>query len=392
MNFLIVSPAFLPANAHGGVPFSTYNLCKQFDRLGHKVKVLTTNRNGENHLDVKTNCWTEYNGIPVFYCKTMNGPYSYSSVMVNIAKQEAKNTDVIISSATLWNHSGLIADAISRKFNKPHIVYLRGLLDPWAFKFKIIRKKIFWIFQGKRILQNAKLIIALSENEKIAINSLSIKTQIEVIPNGVNFIDLSNIYERKQLFSIYPKLAERHFLLFMGRIHQKKGFDVLFPAFKNILSYYPNVVLVIAGPVEKVFEKELSNLLSENNINENVLFAGVVNGTIKNSLLNFADGFVLTSYSEGVPIAVLEALSVGCPVIVSHQCNIPEIESFKAGWVVPTEVNAISKALLELFNNPNQREIFSNNAKKMVREKYSWEHIGNKTVAIINSLTQNGVE
>lgn len=386
MKILLFSTFFLPAEKAGGVPFCTFYFARSLQSLGVEIAVITSDRNGEDRLAVTPDCWMEYQGVPAAYCKTLPGPYLFAPHMSLIARKEAKRVDVIISSSILWNHAGWLADKIAYEYKLPHLVYLHGILDPWAFKFKAFRKQLLWFLQGKRILKRASKIIALTENEKNTIKNLDIHTPIEVIPNGVNSSDLSDILEYNDLMKIYPQLKGNRYLLFLGRIHQKKGIDLLLPAFERTIHSLKDVILVLAGPVEKMYENEFNKLLARCKVADKVLFAGAVKGKIKNSLLHYASGFILTSYSEGLPLAALEALSVGCPVIITHQCNLPEVGKANAGWLVSLQVNEIGEAITELFTNKLAAKEKGENGKRLVQENFSWEVIGRCTMNVLKNL------
>ncbi len=389
MNILVISSAFLPAEAHGGVPFSTFYLSRELVRLGNNVKVITSDRNGESRLEIPGDRWSEYQGIPVVYCKTLPGPYLFAPAMPRFMKEAVRGSDIIISSATLWNHAGWLADGMAHRLKLLHVVYTRGLLDPWAFKFKKYRKQLFWSLQGKRILDRATRIVALNESEKQSIRQLNSHTPIEVIPNGINPQDLSETLLRTELDKIYPRLNSKRYLLFMGRIHQKKGLDILLPAFKQVLKHFNDLMLVLAGPVESIYQNDLNKILTDLDIIEKVVLVGSVKGHLKNSLLHHASGFVLTSYSEGLPVAVLEALSVGCPVIISHQCNLPEINTSNAGWIVRTDINEATQAIKELLLNDDNTKRKIENGSNLAQNTFSWNIIGERTQNIMRSLLSN---
>lgn len=388
MKILLFSTFFLPSEKAGGVPFSTFSFVRSLQTLGTEVSVITTNRNGDECLDVETDRWTEYQGIPVVYCKTLPGPYLFGPHMKGIAIKEAKRSDIVISSSTLWNYPGWLAYHIAHKLELTHVVYPRGTLEPWALQHKAIRKQVIWFLQGKRVLKRASQIIALTESERNAVRKLGIHTKIEVIPNGIDPSDLSNVLKYEELLKIYPMLIGNRYLLFLGRIHQKKGLDLLLPAFKQAVNSFNDIILVLAGPVEKVYQYEFSKLLTEYGIESKVVLIGTVKDETKNSLLHYASGFILTSYSEGLPMAVLEALSVGCPVIISHQCNLPEVNKANAGWVVTTQVNEIANAIIELFTNKSEATEKGENGKRLAKESFSWEIIGKRTMTILKDLNR----
>jgi glycosyltransferase involved in cell wall biosynthesis len=306
--------------------------------------------------------------------------------MASIAHKEAGKCDVMISGATAWDFPGLLADFLAKKHNLPHIIYPHGLFDPWVMQFKKYRKQIYWHLIAKYTLNRAAKIIALTKSEKEAIENLNIKAPIEVIPNGINSAEFTSVLTRKELDELYPSLKDKTFLIYMSRIHPKKGLDMLIPAFNSLLNdKKDDIKLVLAGQVDDSYTYAFNRLLLSNNKN-NIITIGHVKGKLKNSLLKYASGFLLTSYSEGLPMAVLEAMSAGCPVIISNQCNLPEVKEYNAGIVVLNNVIEIKAAIIDILYNKESTITKIINAKKLIEEKFTWEMVGKKTDEIIRNI------
>jgi glycosyltransferase involved in cell wall biosynthesis len=376
--------AFPPATEHGGVPVSAYGLYDELQNQGALLRVITSDRNGGKRLNVPTNTWSDYCGIPVIYCKTAPGPYLPSLKLQQTALAAAANADLIISSGTLWNHAGICAHAAARKFGLPHVVYVHGLLNPWAFKYRGIRKRVFWRIQGRRILNNASLIVALTQEEQEAIKGFGITAPIEVIPNGIDCGTPREIYDRDELDSQIPSIAGKRYLIFMARIHEIKGLGVLIPAFSRMAQSEKDVVLILAGPVESSFDKQLELLIAQSGMEHRILRTGPVESTLKNTLLHHASGFILPSFSEGFPMAVLEALSMKCPVIISRQCNIPEVREFDAGWVIEPEIESTTAAICELLSDGDAALRRAGRGVDLVMTKFSWKSIAKRTAEVFD--------
>jgi poly(glycerol-phosphate) alpha-glucosyltransferase len=378
LNILYISSGFLPANAQGGVPFSAYSLCSELQKFGHNVRVITTDRNGADRLDVVLNSWEKYEGIDVFYCVTTNGPYVYSPVMSEIIKEGVVWAEVVISSSTLWNYAGFLAFKYTKKFKKSHLVFVRGLLDSWAFKSRLWRKWVFWHLQGKNILNAADKIIALSESEKFAISRLGILTDIAVIPNGSPLVNPK--YSARKARLVKNQSDNRSYILFMGRITAKKRIDQALSGF--FLNYRKrlNSKFLIAGPIDLSYEKEFKRLLSQYPC-DGVEYVGCIYGEEKHELLSNASGFVLTSASEGMPMAVLEAMQYQLPVIVTPECNFTGISEAEAGWVVElNDIHATAEAMDQIFLDTHEAERRGKCALKFASKKYNWETLAKEVL------------
>jgi glycosyltransferase involved in cell wall biosynthesis len=161
---------------------------------------------------------------------------------------------------------------------------------------------------------------------------------------------------------------------------------MLIPAFNSLLNdKKDDIKLVLAGQVDDSYTYAFNRLLLSNNKN-NIITIGHVKGKLKNSLLKYASGFLLTSYSEGLPMAVLEAMSAGCPVIISNQCNLPEVKKYNAGIVVLNNVIEIKAAIIDILYNKESTITKIINAKKLIEEKFTWEMVGKKTDEIIRNI------
>ena len=390
---LVFSLAFPPACEYGGIPFSAYGLCKGLQGQGVSLKVITFDRNGETRLDVPTNTWSEHGGIPVIYCKTGPGPYLPSLQLQQVALAAAANADLVISSSTLWTHAGICAHLTARKFGLPHAVYVRGLLNPWALGYKGIRKRIFWRIQGRRILEKACPIMALTHAEKNAIEALGVISPIEVVPNGIDCSTPIETLRRDELDDLFPTMAGKRYLIFMARAHEIKGLGVLIPAFSRIGKLEKDLMLVLAGPVERSFKKELGRLLDQSGMRDRILCTGNAQGVLKNTLLRHASAFILPSFSEGFSMAVLEALGAGCPVIISEQCNMPEVREFDAGWIIEPEIENTTAAIRELLSDENAASRRAANGMNLVREKFSWTSIAQRSMEVFDRYchTNRGV-
>lgn len=387
MKIMLFSTAFLPANAHGGVPFSTFYLARSLQSSGAEVAVFTSDRNGEGRLNVETNSWIEYQGIPVVYCKTLPGPYLYEPSLTKLVRESINQYDCIINSGTLWNHAGLVARRAALKYNRPTIICPRGLLEPWAFNFKSGRKRLYWNLVARRHLMSASAVIALTRNEEQTIRGLGFQNRIEVIPNGV-FIDDDLTSICREDFEVkFPELRGYPYVLFMGRVHKIKGLDILLPALKEIMKHNSNIRCVLAGPVETSYKKELDRLLFDTDLGKRVILAGMVSGRIKWALLKFALVFVLPSYSEGLPVAVLEAMACSRPVIISLNCNLPEVAQRNAGLVVPLKISEFAKGLKQLLINKDLRDQMGENGCKLIKDVFDWGKIGKRVYSLCEEIS-----
>jgi glycosyltransferase involved in cell wall biosynthesis len=167
-------------------------------------------------------------------------------------------------------------------------------------------------------------------------------------------------------------------ILFLGRLHKRKGVEVLVRAFEG--AKLKDTWLMLAGPDEGMMTK-LAGIAGKR-----VLFTGHLEGQTRLQALSGADVFVLPAVGEGLSMASLEALASGIPVILSPGCNLPQAEMQGAGLIVPPEIDPLAKAMTELVNDPALRANMSRNAQLWAREAFSWSGIAEQMVKVYEGI------
>jgi glycosyltransferase involved in cell wall biosynthesis len=181
---------------------------------------------------------------------------------------------------------------------------------------------------------------------------------------------------REALWQRYPETTGKQVVLFLGRIHPKKGLPLLVEAFARVLAMSADLHLVIAGPDEAGHRAEVESLVAQRRLGPHVTFTGTVEGEDKRLLLGGAHVFVLPSHQEGDSVAVKEALAAGLPVVITRPCHFPEVAEHDAGFVVEPAVDEIAEALAALCQDRALRERMAANARPLVERSYRWEVLG----------------
>jgi glycosyltransferase involved in cell wall biosynthesis len=384
MNVVIVSLAFLPAEQNGGVPFSAFYLAESIKKLGNTVSVFTTNKNGTSKLNVLTNQWTTYKEIPVFYSEIDNSSYIKINSDKSVLSNLIRDSDLVISSSTFWVHLGLLAALYSIRYKKVHFVYLRGLFDSWALENRKLLKIIFIYTQGKLISKSATAFVALSNSEKESVLKVYPKSTVHVIPNGCPEVTVEN----NQLLGFsHLGINYKNYLLYIGRITKKKGLEQTISAF-NMFNRNSVHKLLIAGPIDPDYEEEFNILM--NNKSDSIVVLGPSRGELKSTLFASSRAVILTSKSEGMPMSILEAMAYGKPVIISSQCNLPEVSIYSAGWIVDhDDTNAISMAIKSCFENESLYAERSKNAENTARKLFAWSSVASSVMDLHATFYKN---
>jgi glycosyltransferase involved in cell wall biosynthesis len=385
LKLIVCCDAFLPADQEGGPPFSTFNLCHALGEAGAEVRVVTTDRNGTGRLDVPTDRWTTYEAIPVWYARSLGGPY-YPAPSARHVLGSARDAGCLLASGTLWTHLGLLGWRACRRFGTPGIVLPRGLLDPWALNYKAGRKRLYWSLIGRRIVADAAAVVGLTEHERATIQATGAAGRVEVIPNGIRVSDFSNPVPREQLDQWLPQLQHRRFVLFLGRVHEKKGLPALVASLGQPNLAGDDCLLVIAGPVDPDYRGTFDRILESCRHRARLVLTGPVAGERKAALLAHAAAFVLPSLSEGLPVAALEALASGCPTILTPDCHLPEVAAAGAGVEVTSDATAIAGAIGRMLSDSAFARELGQRGVKLARERFDWRAVGGRLLSLCRSV------
>ncbi len=276
----------------------------------------------------------------------------------------------------LWEQSTLVAARSARARRVPYVISAHGMLEPWALRNKRLKKLIYAALIERVNLNGAGCLHALTHAEAREYRSFGCTAPIAVIPNGVRIPE--RVSEEKFLAQ-HPSLKGKRVVLFLGRIHFKKGLDLLIRAWKRISLRWPDAHLVLAGPDCEGTRAKITAIIEAEGIRESVLFTGMLRDDLKWSALAAAECFVLPSYSEGLSVSVLEAMGLGLPVIVSDHCNIPEVAELEAGWVVSADVPAVEHALEALLENaPQTNAAIGARGQDFIRQHYNWSVVADQ--------------
>jgi glycosyltransferase involved in cell wall biosynthesis len=270
----------------------------------------------------------------------------------------------------VWESATSVAASTARSLHKPYIISAHGMLQPWALRSKSFKKRLYSALVEKANLQKAACLHALTTAEAADYRSFGRRGPIAVIPNGV---ELPQSIDATLFLEQFPMLRGRRIVLFLGRIHFKKGLDILIRAWAAIEKNFPDTILVLAGPDSENSRAAVEKLAEECGISARIHFTGMLAAGMKWSALANSYGFVLPSYSEGLSVAALEAMGVGLPVILTRHCHMPEVRRLDAGWEIEATTPALTLALEEMLANSSAANAaIGGRARRLVCDRYSW--------------------
>jgi glycosyltransferase involved in cell wall biosynthesis len=295
----------------------------------------------------------------------------------------------------IWTYLSIGVPRWSRKNHKPYIVSPHGMLDAWALDNSKIKKKLAAALYERRHLRGAACLHALCQSEAKSIREFGLKNPIATIPNGIE------IPEGRDLSSRYS--AEKKIMLFLGRLHPKKGLENALRGWAfarsgaSSDSDQNNWQFVIAGWDQGGHEVRLKQLCEELGLSFaevsakqflsldassgqlsgfSVVFVGPVFGELKALLLERANVFILPSFSEGLPMSILEAWAYELPVVMTDYCNLPEGFDVEAAIHIGTEVESMSAGMIKMIDSSDaELKAMGANGLNLVREKFTWPTI-----------------
>lgn len=288
--------------------------------------------------------------------------YGFTSRLVPWLRANRSYYDAVIVNG-LWQFQSFAAWRALRNSETPYVVFTHGMLDPWfkkKYPLKHLKKWMYWPWAEYRVLRDARAVLFTCEEERLlARQSFWLYSCNEVVvsfgtakPAGEPKIEI------EEFFSHYPHLRGKKLALFMGRIHPKKGCDLLIEAFARVLKNHPEWHLVMAGPDQTGWQSKLNRRAEAIGAASRISWTGMISGSMKWGALQAAEVFLLPSHQENFGVAVAEALAAGVPALISDKVNIwREIVSDGGGLVAEDTLDGTCKLLSSYLQIPEQERL-----------------------------------
>lgn len=297
----------------------------------------------------------------------------------------------LIHNHGVWMFPNLYARQAAHRSNLPLVISPRGMLEAWSLQHSQSRKWLAWHLYERKNLSSATLFHATSTMEAASIRQVGLQQPIAIIPNGVTIPAIDTIPPREVLTQKFPSLANKRWLLFLSRLHPKKGLDMLIQVWKTLADQFPDWQLVIAGPDLIGYQATLATQVEELHLQHRVTFTGMLIGEDKAAALGNANLFILPSHSENFGIAVAESLAHAVPVITTQGTPWQAVAESNCGWWIPSQSAALSETLLEAFQlSDHQRQAMGMNGRRFVASHYSWSAIAQSMSEVYRWILQGG--
>ena len=391
MKVLHVIPSV--AAVRGGPSQAVIEMVRGLRSQDVDAEIVTTNDNGKDLLDVPlyelTDRLEEYANVPIRFFPRFSPninavrEFAFSGALTTWLWQHITEYDLVHVHA-IFSYASTIAMAIARIKNVPYITRPLGQLCEWSLQQSKLRKQIYLNVIERSNLLHSKSLHFTAEQEKIEFNQLGLNIPNFILPHGV-YVPTPISDAKTQVRKILHILDQRPIVLFMSRIHPKKGLEYLISALSKLKEY--NFVLVIAGSGDPDYINQIKDLLETHDICDRAHMIGFVKGETKNLYLQGADIFALTSHSENFGIAAIEALAAGTPVLITDGVAIaPMVKEQAIGYVTKLEVEAIASIIQEFFDHPDIAKQKGDRATLYIAEHYSWAKITRRLMTVYKNL------
>jgi glycosyltransferase involved in cell wall biosynthesis len=287
--------------------------------------------------------------------------YAFTSRFIPWLRANRRRYDAVVVNG-IWQYHSFATWRVLRKSSTPYVLYAHGMLDPWfkkQYPLKHLKKWMYWPWAEYRVLRDANAVLFTCEEERrLACSSFWLyRCNGIVVSYGTAEPKGDPKMELLEFFARYPELRGKNLALFMGRIHPKKGCDLLIEAFAKVLGPHPNWHLVIAGPDQVGWREELNCRAEQLGLAPRMTWTGMLAGTMKWGALRAAEIFVLPSHQENFGIAVAETLAAGVPALISNKVNIwREVEGDRAGMVSEDTLEGICGLLQAYLEMPAEKK------------------------------------
>ncbi|WP_068858274.1 glycosyltransferase [Perlucidibaca aquatica] len=326
----------------------------EMQRLGHEVHALTLDIPGLS-LDPRLEARS------VIFLGPSQLNYGFNIRLEPWLIEHGASYDVVIVHG-MWQYHGLAVRNAAAVAGFPYVIFLHGMLDPWfkhAYPLKHAKKWLYWAWAEYRVLRDASLVLFTTQEELLlARQSFWLyRARERLVGYGIRDRAIPRGQAASAFLQQFPALQGKRCLLYLSRIHPKKGCDLLIQALPAVLQHDPALHLIMAGPDSAGWVAELQDMAEKVGVANHVTFTGMLTGDVKWGAYDIADAFVLPSHQENFGIVVAEALASGLPVLTTHQVNIwREIEAAGAGVICPDTLEGTVIALEQWLLMPTDAQ------------------------------------
>ena len=381
MKVLHVIPFF--SGSCGGPVQAVTQLCQELRNQGVETAIATTTIDQDKTRVIP-------DSVPVYsfsrqICSILPSEFAFSLGLKHWLKQHSREFD-LLHIHYLFTYPSAVACHYARKYKIPYILTPEGMLSQECLKRSALKKKFYMSFFEKNNLKNASAIHFICEEEMrdARIRNLKLENRYIVQPYGLNFDKFDDLKNFKGVFKKkYPLTKGKKIILFLSRLDQIKGLDLLIPALKMLAGRRDDFIFVLAGTGNKNYVKALNTMLGKSGLSGLAILTGFLDGNEKLSAFADADIFVLPSYHENFGMAAVEAMTAGLPIVISNKVGIHKlVETAQAGIVAGLNAGEVAFAIERIISDERLRLEMGARGERLVEENFNVKKIAKQMIAV----------
>ncbi len=296
----------------------------------------------------------------------------------------------IVHLHTMWSPLNAIVAGICRRLNKPYVISPHGMLDPYSLGIKALKKRAYMGIVERRMIQGAAGVLFTADEERdLAVAQIGDVPNPGVVGLGADMPSASREELEARFRSAHPDLADRKFIIFLGRLHPKKRPDIAIRAMSGVRAKEPDAALLMVGDGDPGYVSALRQHAASLGLSDCIHFLGLLTGDEKWSALAASRVFVLPSLQENFAIAAAEALQLGVPVLITDKINIwREIVGGGAGVLLREEAleDDLAMYAAALLDDPHRRRDMEHKARALALRAYTWSASAQKLCAYYEAV------
>ena len=385
MKILHIISSVNPVN--GGPIEGVKQLGRILIEMGHQVEICS--------LDAPDALWLADCPLTVFPMGPSYLGYNYTPRLIPWLRSRSVDYDCVVVNG-IWQFNSFAARRALRGGKTPYFVFTHGMLDPWfkeTYPLKHLKKMLYWRWGEYPVLRDARAVLFTCEEERrLARESFRpYHCQEAVVTYGTSVPPGASLVQREAFFTQFPALRGKRLLLFLSRLHEKKGCDLLLEAFARVAQRDTSLHLVMAGPDQTGWQATLQQQAARLGIADRVSWPGMLSGDLKWGAYHAAEVFVLPSHQENFGIVVAEALACGKPVLISNKINIwREIEADGAGLIANDDLSGTTGLLERWLAMPDaQKESMRRNAVCCFTERFEIHRAAQSLLDVLSAESES---
>ncbi|MCT0208298.1 glycosyltransferase [Synechococcus sp. CS-1332] len=342
-------------------------------------------------LDPPDAPWLRNHSPPDCGLGPVHGLYGYRRGLPSRIRALAQGHDAVIVHG-VWQYHAFATWRALHGTGIPYFVYPHGMLDPWfkhTYPLKHLKKWAYWPWGEYRVLRDARAVLFTCEQERLlARQSFWLyRARERVVGYGTSSPPGEADAQRRLFLEAHPHLQGKRLLLFLSRLHPKKGVDLLIEAFAGVAASDPRLHLVIAGPDQMGWQADLQRYAAQLGIADRLTWPGMLSGDLKWGAFRSAELFCLPSHQENFGIVVAEAMGCGLPVAIAHPVNISsEVEKAGAGLVHSDTIAGTTAALGQWLAMPAAEQArMGERGAQLFRDRFDFASVARNLLPVLES-------